>query len=520
MGKCPTHNLIPLHNLATLQAHHLVRYKRISNPKPPRKILKKSKFSSRTTSNQSRSTKTSCTKDTKEGKDDLKKKLNDKSKICLKNDEIYRKFRVSVKQTDDFIQKINTLSENRIQERVANLLLESQLNLEMDTSSKVLSTLQQEYLKEVDSSLDQRAQLRAQRQYHQTQIESLLPEWCQVMVKVKEVISGCGHLNKLQWRSKAKTLLVTCLELMEQEVASEVTSAIEEAINTLRHLIRSINAYPSQRILLILSEVKERYLKEIDSSEEGSLGHHCRKLREIEAKYLKQPVPLLREEWSDEMISEMNLKDTLHKTSILKRTSSPLTSPDTRLPSSTLSLHSSSSTHDVHSSQLQQQLQRSSMTSETHSVFSSTCDEEEMKENLSPEQFLGEEIQIGYPSEFTSLPPASSTTSVASIPITSQPLLLPPPDKISNTTTAHQYLRSLAAKGEFREAWGVFNSLYGEYIVYPIKRKHTSTDAHASRAVSLKEAHFFKFNLRNKPTLETFKLLFLGLKNLFKIRSL
>jgi hypothetical protein len=420
-----------------------------------------------------------------------------------------------VKQADDYIDKISTLSENRIQEKVANIFLESQLNLEMDTSSKVLSTLQQDYLKEVDLSLDQRAQLRAQRQYHLTQIESLLPEWCQVLIKVKEVIGGCGHLNKLQWRSKAKTLLTHALELMEQE---QVTSAIEEAINTFRHLILSINAYPSQRILSILSEVKERYLKEIDSSEEGSLGFHCRQLREVEAKYLKRPVPLLREEWSEEILSEINLKDSLNKSSIL-RTMTSATSPD-RLQQS-----QQQQSQQGHWQQQQQQEQSFSMhTLESHSVFSNSNSSSvyETETEYGEKESSGDEIRIGYPSEFSSASlPSAGATGLAgpglgregepSVPITSQPLLLPPPDKICNTTTAHQYLRSLATKGKFREAWGVFNSLYGEYIVYPVKRKHTSPGA--PRVISLKETHFLKFNLRNRPTLETFKLLFLGLKN-------
>lgn len=426
----------------------------------------------------------------------VKKKLNDKSDTCLQNDEIYRKFRVSVKQTEDYINRINKLSENRIQERCANILLEERINQDVDHSKEILNQIQHDYLIEVDKSLDDRAQLRAQRQYHATHIESLLPEWCKILIKVKEVIGGYGHINKLQWRSKAKSLLVNSLSLMEQE---EVTPAIQEAIDIIRHYIRSINAHNAQHILMVIKGVKERYLKAIDSDVEGTLGHHCRKLREIDEKLLQKPVPLLREEWSQEILSELNKKSTLESTSILKRTTSPVSLSQMETPHSPIKHHPQKFSSP-----------ESSKSFEGHSVFSSVCNEEKTKGHIG-ERFM-DDIQIGYPSEFTTFHQPSIASS--STPVTSLPLLFPPPEKISNLSTANLYLRSLATKGQFTEAWGVFNALYGEYIVYPVHRiQDKSSISSPSKKISMKETHFLKTNLRSKPTLETFKLLFLALKN-------
>jgi hypothetical protein len=450
-------------------------------------------------SRQSQSTKVSSTSPSKDQK--IKKNLSDRSAASVKNEEIYRRFRVSVKQTDDYIHKIQTLSENRIEERCANLLLESHLNHEMDSTKELTTMIQHRYLLEVDLSLENRSQLRAQRQYHLTHIENLLPEWCQLLDQVKKVVGSCGHLNKLQWRSKARALLVSALELMEQE---EVTSAVEDAIDIIRHLIRSINAYTAQHLLLVLSEVKEKYLKAIDSTVEGSLGDHCRQLRKLDEIFLKRPVPLLREEWSEDIVGEMKKKSTLQQTSLFSKTATT-----DHLP------HSLAQSHSLSQRSLPGQELSATLDLDTHSMLSIFSEED--LGGLGGGEGVGtgtdflDGLQVGYPSQCT-VSSASSTTSASSLPLTSLPLLLPPPEKISNTSTAHQYLRSLSSKGQFQEAWGVFNSLYGDYVVYPIKRTHNNTNSN-KRTVSLKDTHFFQSNLKNHPTLETFKLLFVALKN-------
>lgn len=359
---------------------------------------------------------------------------------------------------------------------------------------------------------------------------------------MRDVIRSYGHLNKLQWRSKAKSILQKSLELM----LLETNPAIEECIVTVRHLIVSINVYTAQHIIMTLQEIKMKYINNLDdynvnnvgddvvvgdnnnndgdnnnqnqnqnNNNKNTLGYHCQKVREIDEILIKKPVPLLREEWSDNLLQTIQTKNILQSTSISHQFSTQqLLPPPPESSSSSISSPIFTHNNHIHNNSNSQQKQsfsplRSSSSSPQNlnqSFYSNSM-------SLNSEVDLND-LQIGYSSEFhndsfhqnhfnSSSSSTYSTTSNSTSnsqqsepTITTLPIRYPPSEKIINHTTSIQYLRQLSKDGLFQEAWGVFNSLYGEYIVY-----NQPTNP------------IYKYNLKSPPTLETIKLLFISLKN-------
>ena len=394
--------------------------------------------------------KSSKSRASKEKKSPSVNKIDDKTEEFRRHEEIYRKFRVAVKQTEDFVKDIEKKSEHRIQERSIGLEVQSKVDDDLHMASVLRSETQEKYMYEVDKAIEDQAQLRAAKQYHMAHIDLLLPEWCRVVDGVLQVINGCGHNNKLQWRSKAKTMLQQSLDLMECDASAK------EAMVRVRRLVLEMNAHKAQQVIRILRGIKSDYVVSLEGA--SALGQHNSELKKIEKQLTRRPVPLARREWSAE----------LQASHVSQSTSSLLTRTDT-------------SARDVHlldplpstsamSSPVNGSVQLCGVVGGEleHSTFSHASSEEE-------DPYLSHRTEP--------------------FAVTTLPLLVYPPAEVKTPAAALKLLRGEASRGRLRECWGLFNCLYGEFLIAEDPEK------------------FARSTLKAAPTLDVFKLLFTAFKN-------
>jgi pentatricopeptide repeat protein len=383
-------------------------------------------------------------------------RINDKSDEFLRHEEIYRQFRIAVKQTDDYVKKITEKSEQRIQERSIGYQVQTKIDADIHQSSKIKHLSQEKYVFEVDKAMEDRAQLKASRQYHMAHIHRLLPEWCKVVEEILQLVRGYGHNNKLQWRSKAKTLAKRCLELMEFDPCAE------DSIVRMRRLHLTINAHKAQQVITLLLGIKNDYIVSLEG--ESDLGRHNAELKKIEKQLKAQPVPLTRKEWSSDLDSTLRMSSAMQKSSLLS-TGLALAEESTKGWDTAAAMGFGESRFtDADATAC---VGGVGLEGSVFSVPPSVSDE--------PDKFLSHKEEP--------------------FAVTTLPLIVYPPADVKTPAAAMKLLRKAARNGQLREAWGLFNCLFGEFIVTKNQEK------------------FFKHTLKAAPNLDVIKLLITAFKN-------
>lgn len=383
-------------------------------------------------------------------------RVSDKSEEFLRHEEIYRQYRIAVKQADDYVRNITDKSEQKIHERSIGYQVQAKIDDDIRQSKYMKHQGQQKYIFEVDKAIEDQAQLKAARQYHLTHIHRLLPEWCKIVEEILQHIKGYGHNNKLQWRSKAKSLAMRAVELMEFDPCAE------ESIVRLRRLALTINAHKAQQVITQLLGIKNDYIVSLEGDSE--LGRHNSELKKIDQQLKSKPVPLTRKEWSSDLDCTLHMQIARERSSLL---------------STGLALAERS---------------RKGWDTNTTAGFG-----ESRFTDADDTAYIG---GLGLEGSVFSAPPSISeepdkylSHREEPFAVTTLPLVVYPPEDVKTPTAVMKLLRLAAKKGQLRESWGLFNCLYGEFIVTENQDK------------------FFKNTLKAAPTLDVFKLLITAFKN-------
>ena len=387
--------------------------------------------------------------------------LTNNTKLFERNLKLYRKFRVAVKDTEDLIQQHHDRALTRVQERVMKETLESKVLVEVSQLEKENESIKEAYVLEADKAKEDMEQLRALKLYHQMHIQRLLPMWFKTLNDTTTCIACNGHSDKLQWRSKARKLLLAALKEMDDDDSAEVIKP------KLRYLALSINARKAQQVLSILKMLREEYIRHKEGK--SDLGHHSTELRRIKALLdPDKPCPLGRKQWSTDLESSI--------TNVKKRTDESLLNHTARGMGSTIQSIDDDFTLATDDSFTINENDLALMSKEM--VGNNSYDFSKESES----DVMNESSEDPFPSE-------SRKKNVYLIPNTSIPV------DPHNTGEIMRLLRETSTQGLLIESWKIFSYFYGDYIN------------------NVKDKTYVHMNLKSVPTLETFKLLAIAFKN-------
>lgn len=390
--------------------------------------------------------------------------LTNNTALFDRNLDLYRKFRVAVRDTEDLIQSHHDRAFRRIQERVMKETLESRIEVENRELKEQSLSVKQSFVLEADVAKEDLEQLRALQLYHQMHVQRLLPSWFKSLNDCTVCIASNGHSDKLEWRSKSRKLLLLALAEMEDDDSSAVVRA------KVRYLALSINARKAQQVLGILKLIREEYIRHKEGGSE--LGHHSSELRRVKDLLRPdKPCPLARGQWSTDLESSAASIRQRHTTGLITQSALGLSSTvqsiddDFTLASADESLFpgdlAGGEALEAHNS-----YEFSRMT-DSHSRF----DEENPSSEVVCPSGGGKAL-----SRFV--------LSASSTPVDPH-----------NSSDITRLLREAASQGLLQEAWRVFTHFYGEYIN------------------NVKDKVFLHMNLKCVPSLDTFKLLNMAFKN-------
>jgi hypothetical protein len=220
------------------------------------------------------------------------------SQLHKKSTALYRKVRVAIKQTNDYIQKVNELSEHKLKIREINNSVDQKIESDRLATDSAISKVKVQYVQEVDKAIEEKAQIKAQKQYHLAHVNMLLPSWCLLLNEVQKIVAGKGHSDKMGWRSSAKALLQQILSQTEND-----TTVTEITRSELRRLILTINALRAQELIRKTNNVKYTYIENLQGDSE--LARHQMEYVRL-SKLLEESgtvVPLSKSQWSHELES-------------------------------------------------------------------------------------------------------------------------------------------------------------------------------------------------------------------------
>ena len=394
--------------------------------------------------------------------------LTNNTALFEKNLDVYRKFRVAVRETEDCIENHHNRALKRVQERVMKESLASKLEVESRQLKEESLAIKQSFVLEADVAKEDLEQLRALKLYHQTQVQSLLPLWFKSLNDTTVCIASNGHSDKLQWRSKSRKILLCALQEMDEDDSAAIVKA------KVRYLALSINARKAQQVLGILKLIREEYIRHKEGK--SALGHHSSELRRVKGLLNpSKPCPLGRGQWSTDLESSISHAKERTDSSLLQHTAygpgfgSTLMSIDDEF-----TLESTEEGRD--------------------DSFTLNNDEKTLEEN-------GEKLHDSY--AFSSMEDDLKQVSEKSKPIfphrnkNSSFMLAKSSTPVDphNNNEIMRLLREASCQGLLEDAWKVFSHFYGEYIN------------------NVKDKVFLQMNLKCVPSLDTFKLLIMAFKN-------
>ena len=234
-------------------------------------------------------------------------------------------------------------------------------------NERIAHELQEKYIQEVDSAMENQAQIRVRKLYHKLQIERKLPIWLSTLNGVIEICRVIGHDSRKRWRSKVCKIMKKASMEMEQDALAH------ESRLYINQVILKINVYTANEVMRIIEELKNEYvlhtakmtdstssllprsspstgsheekrdvvnddrsnmhsihenevLLEDELAEVGefpenklngdSLGHHSQYLKEIVEQEESFSVPLPCNRWNDELNDLDELKYQIENTSV------------------------------------------------------------------------------------------------------------------------------------------------------------------------------------------------------------
>jgi hypothetical protein len=388
--------------------------------------------------------------------------LTNNTALFERNLDIYRKFRVAVRETEDCIQSHHDRALKRVQERVMKETLESKIEVESRLLKEESLSIKQSFLLEADVAKEDLEQLRALKLYHQMHIQRLLPLWFKTLNDCTTCIASNGHSDKLQWRSQSRKLLLCALKEMDDDDSSDVVKA------KVRYLALSINARKAQQVLGILKHIREEYIRHKEGNSE--LGHHSSELRRVRGLMNPdKPCVLERAQWSTDLESSVSNVKNRNETSLINQTAhgSTIMSIDDEFTLAT--------TED--SFTMHEDAHLSGMNAPAHgnNIYEfSSMDDGQKREEVSKQ-----------------LLPNGSQQKKDSFMLSTSSTPVDP----HNNIEIMRLLRESSCQGLLQEAWRVFSHFYGEYIN------------------NVKDEVFLHMNLKCVPSLDTFKLLIMAFKN-------
>ena len=383
-----------------------------------------------------------------------------------KNLDVYRKFRVAVRETEDEIQKHNDRAMRRVQERVMKESLESKIEIESRILNEESHSIKERFIQEADTAKENTDQLHALKHYHYNHIHRLLPLWFKTLNDCTSCIASNGHNNKLEWRSKSRKILSLALQEMNEDESAEFLKT------KLRHLSLSINARGAQQVLVELKNIREEYISHKEGGSE--LGHHTSELRKVKALLAEEkPYPLEKGRWSTDLGSSVSKYKDKAISGLIQH-SAYGTGSTVFSANEDNTLNSNSVGNEfVDDGEGQQEFFSASSKCDINYDFSS-MDGTDMQTN-NPSKLIPSKELLSSQSFF--LPNSSSTVD---------------PYKV---TDINRVLREASSKGDLHESWRIFSHFYGDYINNVTDKK------------------FLKINLKSTPNLDTFKMLFIAFKN-------
>lgn len=237
------------------------------------------------------------------------------SEVHKVSTELYRKMKFAMKQTNDLLELAQIRSDERIKKIQSSYEFDDKVEESRIIMDHEIVKVKEQYVSEVDKAMEEKSQLKAERQYHNAKLHDLLPLWSKILIDIKDIIANKGHNDKTAWRSSAKSLMQLLLNEMEKD-----STVLETTLAQLRRMIITINCMLAQGLIRALDTLKDDYITHLQPG--SDLGYHrgeCRRLDTILADK-GIVVPLSKSQWSmdlDNLESDFN---STHKSMHLSST--------------------------------------------------------------------------------------------------------------------------------------------------------------------------------------------------------